>query len=63
MKRMSVVGLCLVAAFALSAVFAGAASAGKVLVLSTSGKGALAPGTVIKAESTNLIFETAGGNL
>ena len=62
MKRLSVVGL-LIAALCL--MIAGTATAAKKptnLTLSTA-KGPLAAGAPVKAESTNLIFETSAGNL
>jgi hypothetical protein len=59
---MRIMGLSLVAMFAVAAVFAGAASAKTVLTLKTA-KGALAPGAELKAESSNLVFVTSSGNL
>ncbi len=62
MKRLSLVGLLTAA---LCVMIAGTASAAKKptnLTLSTA-KGALAAGAPVKAESTDLIFETSAGNL
>ena len=61
MKRMRIMGLSLVAVFALAAVFAGSASAKtQVLTLKTS-SGPLAPGDEINAESSDLMFITTSG--
>jgi len=62
MKRMRIMGLCLVAVFAVTAAFAGSASAKTVLTLKTK-KGPLAAGASLVAESSNLIFVTSTGNL
>lgn len=66
MKRINVVGLAIVALFAMSVVLAGTASAKeaakKDLTLKTS-EGPLAAKAPIKAESTNLVFVTSAGNL
>jgi hypothetical protein len=63
MKRMRIMGLCLVAVFALAAVFAGSAFAkAQVLTLKTA-KGALTTGQEIRAESSDLKFVTTSGNL
>jgi len=60
---MRIMGLSLVAVFALAAVFAGSAFAkAQVLTLKTSA-GPLAPGDELKAESSDLTFETTSGNL
>jgi len=61
MKRLSVVGL-LVAALCLMIAGTASAKGPKNLTLSTA-KGPLAAGANVKAESTNLIFETSAGNL
>ncbi len=61
MKRLSLVGLLLVALGAMIASNAFAKGATN-LTLSTA-KGALAAGATVKAESSNLIFETSAGNL
>jgi len=62
MKRMRMMGLCLVAIFAVAAIAASSASAKTVLTFSTSA-GALNPGDPIATFSSNLIFETSAGNL
>lgn len=62
MKRMRIMGLSLVAVFAMAAVFAGTASAKGVLTLSTAA-GPLAAGAPITASSSNLVFHTEAGNL
>jgi len=62
MKRMRIMGLSLVAVFALAAMFASGASAKTVLTLKTA-KGALAPGAQLVASSSNLVFVTSTGNL
>jgi len=61
MKRMRIMGLCLVVAFAVAAVFASGASA-KKLFLSTAA-GELKAGDPLNTFSSNLIFETSAGNL
>jgi hypothetical protein len=58
---MRVLGLCLVAIFAITAIAASGASASK-LRLSTA-KGELKAGDPVSTFSSNLIFETAAGNL
>jgi hypothetical protein len=63
MKRMRIMGLCLVAVFAIAAVFAGGASAKTVLTFKTAGKGALKGGDAITAESSDLKFTTEAGSL
>jgi hypothetical protein len=62
MKRMRMMGLCLVAVFAIAAIGASAASAKKVLSLSTAA-GELKAGDTVSTFSSNLIFETVAGNL
>jgi len=62
MKRMRIMGLCLVDVFAVTAAFAGSASAKTVLTLKTKA-GPLAPGAQLVAESGNLVFVTTTGNL
>lgn len=63
MTRMRIMGLSLVAVFAIAAVFSGTAFAkAKVLTLKT-GAGALASGAELRAESSNLVFVTSAGNL
>jgi hypothetical protein len=62
MQRMRITGVCLVAMFAMSAVFASGASATK-LHLKTVGKGDLKAGDEIKAFSSDLIFHTVAGDL
>jgi len=59
---MRIMGLSLVAVFALAAVFVGSASAKTVLTLKTA-KGALTAGQEIRAESSDLVFVTSTGNL
>jgi hypothetical protein len=56
------IGLSVVAVFAIAAIGASAASAKGVLVLKTA-KGPLPAGAPISTFSSNLIFETSGGNL
>lgn len=63
MKRMRIVALSLVAMFALTALFAGSASAKKAGLTLKTAKGALTAGQEIRAESSNLIFVTTSGNL
>lgn len=62
MKRMRIMGLSLVAVFAMSALVAGSASAASVLTLETAA-GPLVAGQGIVASSSNLIFKTSAGNL
>jgi hypothetical protein len=66
MTRIKMMGLCLVAVFAFAAVMATGASAKEAkptnLTLSTPA-GTLAKGAKIDTFSSNLIFETAAGNL
>jgi hypothetical protein len=64
MKRIKIMGLALVAILAMSALVASTASAkeSKNLVLKDP-SGLIPTGTTINAESTNLITETAAGNL
>jgi hypothetical protein len=59
MKRMRMMGLCLIAVFAVSATSASA----KSLTLSTAGKGVLTKGTTVTNFSSNLVFTTVAGNL
>jgi hypothetical protein len=62
MNRMRVIGLSVIAVFALTAVLASSASAKTVLTLRTA-KGPLAAGAELKAESSNLEFVTEAGAL
>jgi hypothetical protein len=62
MKRFRIIGLCLVAVFAMTAVAASSASAATRLVLKTS-SGNLKAGDPVKGDSSNLIFATSAGNL
>jgi hypothetical protein len=66
MKRISVVGLSIVALFAMSALLATSASAKekpkKLLTMKTA-KGPLAAGAALTASSSNLKFVTSAGNL
>jgi hypothetical protein len=59
---MRIMGLSLVAVFAVAAVFAGSASAKAGLVLKTAA-GPLAPGAEVKAFSSDLTFTTEAGAL
>src|SRR5664280_2259205 len=63
MKRMRIMGLSLVAVFAMSALVAGSASAATTLKLSTTGKGLLPAGANLVASSSDLVFVTSAGNL
>ncbi|MGA2319548.1 MAG: hypothetical protein ABSG95_02240 [Solirubrobacteraceae bacterium] len=66
MKRMRIIGLCLVAVFALSAVVAGTASAAKAkpkLILKIKGGAALTVGANVQFFSSNLKTVTSGGTL
>ncbi|HTR89093.1 MAG TPA: hypothetical protein VMG62_03175 [Solirubrobacteraceae bacterium] len=65
MRRIRIIGVCLVAVCALGAVTAISASATEkiVLKLSTAGKGLLGAGAELKGSSSNLIFETNAGTL
>ena len=62
MKRMRIMGLSLVAVFAMSALVAGSASAATVLTLETAA-GPIVSGQNLVASSSNLIFVTTAGNL
>jgi hypothetical protein len=62
MNRFKIIGLSVVAVFALTAVLAASASAKTVLTLKTA-KGPLAAGAEIVAESSNLEFVTEAGAL
>ncbi len=62
MRRISIMGLCLVSLLAFSAAAAGSASAKTVLIAKTA-KGKLAPGATLTAFSSNLVFVTSAGNL
>ncbi len=63
MKRMRIMGLSLVAVFALSAVFAAGAFAKATPLTLKTAKGPLASGAAITASSSNLVFVTSTGNL
>jgi hypothetical protein len=64
MRRIRIIGVCLVAIFALGAITAVSASAAeKAVVKLSTGKGLLAPGAELKASSSNLIFVTNAGTL
>lgn len=63
MKRMRIMGLSLVAVFAMSAVVVSGASAAATLKLKTAGAGVLPVGAGLVASSSDLVFVTAAGNL
>jgi hypothetical protein len=65
MRRIRIIGACLVAVLALGAMTAVSASAKEkpVLKLSTTGKGLLGEGAEIKGSSSNLVFVTGSGTL
>jgi len=63
MKRMRIMGVAIVAVFAMSAVFASGAFATLHLTLKTAGKGKLPAGSVILASSPTLTFTTSAGKL
>jgi hypothetical protein len=62
MRRISIMGLCLVGVLVFAAMAASAASAKTVLVAKTA-KGPLQKGATLTAFSSNLIFVTSAGNL
>jgi hypothetical protein len=65
MRRIRIIGVCLVAVLALGAVTAFSASAAEkaVVKLSTTGKGLLGAGAELRGSSSNLIFVTNAGTL
>jgi hypothetical protein len=62
-RRMMMLGLCLVAAFAMATATASAEGTGPKTFLRTAGKGLLKKGDILSAFSSNLVFTTSAGNL
>jgi len=63
MKRITIMGLALIAAFAVMVASASAEGTGPKTFLRTAGGGLLKKGDVLVASSSNLVFTTSAGNL
>ncbi len=63
MRSIKMMGISVLALFAIGAFMAGTADATAVLKLSTKGKGLLGAGAAVQASSSNLVFVTSAGNL